>query len=75
VTQRSIEMVIGRLSTDEEFRQRFIDDPHAVLAELLEFGTHLTQVEIAALIATDATIWDRVADHIDPRLQKASLKS
>lgn len=75
MTQRSIEMVIGRLSTDEEFRQRFIDDPHAVLAELLDNGTHLTHVEIAALIATDATLWERVADDIDPRLQKASLKS
>jgi hypothetical protein len=74
VTQRSIEMVIGRLSTDEEFRQRFMDDPHLVLAELLEMGTHLTHVEIAALVATDSTLWERVADAIDPRLQKASLK-
>jgi len=74
VTQRSIEMVIGRLTTDEEFRQRFMDDPHLVLVELLELGTHLTHVEIAALIATDPTLWERVADAIDPRLQKASLK-
>jgi hypothetical protein len=74
VTQRSIEMVIGRLSTDEAFRQRFMDDPHLVLVELLETGTHLTHVEIAALIATDPTLWERVADAIDPRLQKASLK-
>ena len=74
MTQRSIEMVIGRLSTDEEFRQRFIEDPHLVLVELLEMGTHLTQVEIAALVATDRALWERVADAIDPRLQKASLK-
>lgn len=75
MTQRSIEMVIGRLSTDEEFRRRFMDDPHLVLVELLEMGTHLTPVEIAALVATDTALWERVADAIDPRLQKASLKT
>jgi hypothetical protein len=75
VTQRSIEMVIGRLSTDEEFRRRFSSDPHQVLGELLECGTHLTHVEIAALIAIDSMLWERVAEHIDPRLQKASLKT
>jgi hypothetical protein len=74
VTQRSIEMVIGRLTTDEEFRRRFSEDPHQVLGELLEWGTHLTPVEMAALIATDLTLWERIAEFIDPRLQKANLK-
>ena len=70
MTQRSIEMVIGRLSTDEEFRTKFLNDPRQALAELLELGTHLNDVEMAALMATDLTLWDRVADAIDPRLQK-----
>jgi hypothetical protein len=74
VTQRNIELVIGRLSTDEEFRQRFGADPRGTLAELLERGTHLTPVEIGALVATDSTLWERVAEQIDPRLQKASFK-
>jgi len=74
VTQRSIELVIGRLTTDEEFRRRFSEDPHEVLAELLAWGTHLTPVEMAALVATDLTLWDRIAERIDPRLQKADLK-
>ena len=75
LTQRSIEMVIGRLVTDEEFRQTFLSDPHLALSELLERGTHLTLAEIAALVATDAALWGRVAEQIDPRLQKASLKA
>ncbi len=75
MTQRSIEMVIGRLVTDEEFRQTFLDDPHQALGDLLERGTHLTQAEISALIATDSSLWSRVADEVDPRLQKASLKA
>jgi len=75
VTQRSIEIVIGRLVTDEEFRETFLSDPHKALGDLLERGTHLTQAEIAALVATDSALWLRVADQIDQRLQKASLKA
>jgi hypothetical protein len=75
VTQRSIEMVIGRLLTDEEFRDTFLSNPHRALSELLERGTQLTHAEIAALVGIDAGLWGRVADEIDPRLQKASLKS
>jgi hypothetical protein len=74
VTQRSIEMVIGRLVTDEEFRQTFMDDPVSALVGLLEQGTHLTRAEITALVATDSELWNRVAEQIDQRLQKASLK-
>ena len=73
MTQRSIEIIIGRLLTDEDFRRSFSTDPHHALVELLERGTHLTQAEIAALVAMDSTLWERVADQIDPRLQKASL--
>lgn len=75
VTQRSIEMVIGRLVTDEEFRQTFLNDPHQALADLLERGTHLTPAEVAALVATDSELWAMVADRIDERLQKVSLKT
>ena len=75
MTQRCIEMVIGRLVTDEEFRDTFLSDPHQALGELLERGTHLTHAEIAALIATEPTLWERIAEQVDQRLQKASLKS
>jgi len=75
VTQRSIEMVIGRLVTDEEFRETFANDPHQALVDLLERGMHLTVTEIAALVATDSALWAMVAEQIDPRLQKVSMKS
>ena len=75
MTQRCIEIVVGRLVTDEEFRQTFLCDPHRALSELLERGAHLSHAEIvAALIATDRSLWDRIAEDVDPRLQKVSLK-
>jgi hypothetical protein len=69
-----LEKVIGRLMTDEEFRRTFVNDPHRAMSELFERGMHLTHAEIAALIAIDPSIWERVAGEIDPRLQKASWK-
>ena len=74
MTQRNVEIVIGRLVTDEQFRRMFQRDPHKALGDLLERGTHLSQAEIAALIATDQNLWQQVAEQIDDRLQKASLK-
>lgn len=73
MTQRSIEVVIGRLVTDEEFRQAFLDDPHQALGDLLALGMHLTGAEIEALVSTDSDLWTRVADQVDPRLQKCCL--
>jgi hypothetical protein len=75
VTQRSIEIVIGRLLTDEDFRETFLSNPHAALGELLDRGTQLSLAEIAALVGIDSALWVSVAEQIDPRLQKASLKA
>ena len=73
MTQLSIEMVIGRLVTDEEFRRAFRADPHAAIDSLLKSGMHLTRSEIAALMAMDPDVWGRVSDLVDARLQKADL--
>jgi hypothetical protein len=73
--QRSIEILIGRLITDEDFRRAFQDDPRGTLEVAGEWGLALSPLEIRALLSTDQTLWDRVADQIDDRLQKASLRN
>lgn len=75
MTQRSVEIVVGRLVTDEEFRDTFRIDPHHALAQLLERGMHLTPAEIGALMAMPSDFWTLLAEQVDPRLQKANLKS
>ena len=72
--QRSIEVLIGRLVTDEAFRSAFRRDACATLIEFAESGYDLTALEIAALRATPSKVWERVAQQIDPRLQKASFR-
>jgi hypothetical protein len=74
VAQRAIELLIGRLVTDEQFRREFLDSPEATLLSLCDLGLELSKTEIAALLNTDPTVWDRFAGRIDARLQKASLK-
>jgi len=68
-------MLIGRLITDEQFRSEFLSNPEAMLITLCDRGLELSRTEIAALVNTDPAIWTRIADAIDPRLQKASLKN
>ena len=75
MSQRSIEIVIGRLLTDEEFRESFITDPERALTDLLEAGTQLTRSEMNALMSMEPNLWISSAKRIDHRLQKASLKA
>ena len=73
MAQRSVELVIGRLVTDETFRMTFIANPTLALTTVVRSGYELTALEVAALISTDISVWAQAAEQIDPRLQKVSL--
>jgi len=65
VTQRWIEIVIGKLVTDKDLRRKFLGAPRETLLALIDQGTHLTSSEIAALVAMDSELWERTAREID----------
>ena len=73
VAQRNVEIVIGRLITDEAFRSAFRENPIGTLTRFTEAGYELTALEISALRTTHAGVWARAAEAVDPRLQKAAL--
>jgi DNA-binding NarL/FixJ family response regulator len=75
VTLRGVQAVIGKLMTDEDFRQRFEARGGDCLAGLGERGVRLNQMEIAALVETDPRLWSRMARLIDRRLQKVNVTS
>jgi hypothetical protein len=75
VAQRMVEMLIGRLITDEQLRTEFLDDPEGTLRGLCELGLDLSPTEIDALVNTDRALWQMAADLVDSRVQKASLKN
>ena len=69
---RNVELLIGRLATDPEFRRRFTAQPlEALRGEALE----LTGVEIAAIAATDPDAVAAFAESLDARLRRAPLAS
>jgi hypothetical protein len=73
MTQRSVEVLIGRLATDEPLRRRFATDAEDVLRLLAAEGFQFSAVEAAALVRLQPGALDLFAGALDPRLQKASL--
>lgn len=75
MAQRIVELVIGRLIADEQFRTDFLNDPAGTLEALHSRGFELTRIEMAALIDTAPDVWLCAAAGLDQRLQKASLSN
>jgi hypothetical protein len=73
MSHRGVEIVLGRLATDEAMRQRFHSSPAQALRELIAMGLELSSVELAALQSLDPSAVHRFAQALDPRLQKAVL--
>jgi hypothetical protein len=71
---RTVQAIVGRLVTDEEYRLTFLLDPMGTLTMLRDRGVELTSAEIEALVRTDPTLWSDAARRIDPGLQRSSLR-
>ena len=70
MSQWGVQLVIGRLITDEEFRRRFTERGSDYLVGLCERGVDLDEAEIAALLEVDPRLWSRMATRLDRRLKK-----
>ena len=73
MAQRTVQLIIGRILTDEEFRSDFLERPVETLRSLRERGVELTNVEINALAQTDRRFWSIGAQWIDARLEGCRL--
>ena len=74
MSQKTVQLVIATLLTDEEVRLQFLDDPIGTLDEFRGQGFELTCDEIDALLETDRTLWASAAARIHPLLQRCGLR-
>ena len=73
MAQKTVQLIIGQILTDEELRSDFLERPLAMLTSLRERGFELTNSEIDALIETDRRLWRWGSQWIDSRLQRCRL--
>jgi hypothetical protein len=62
VSQRSVQLVIGRLLTDADFRRRVQQDGSAYLIRLRTHGVDLSRAEVAALLEQDPRVWSTLEE-------------
>ena len=74
MAQKTVQIIIGRILTDEELRRKFLVAPVETLSAFRESGLDLSDAEIDALTNTDRELWKSGADWIDSRLQRCCLK-
>ena len=74
MSQKTVQLLIGQLLTDEELRLRFLRHPLETLTAFREQGFELTGGELEALVQTDNRFWQAAAKRIHPRLQKCCLR-
>jgi DNA-binding CsgD family transcriptional regulator len=72
MSPRGVQLVIGKLLTDADFRQRFEAHGRESLAGLREQGIDVNDSEMAALVETDPGVWLHMARRIDRRLHQGS---
>jgi hypothetical protein len=75
MSQRNVELLIGRLLTDDELRGQFVRDPRAVIEAFKRQGWELTGGEVEALASTDTDTWAELAARIPSRLRRCSLRA
>lgn len=75
MSQRNVELFIGRLMTDLELRKRFLASPRLTLADYCEQGWELSRGEVQALLDTDVRLWFIAAAGLPSRLKRCSLRS
>lgn len=74
MSHRSVEVVVGRILTDEDVLGRFVREPERTLRQLVEQGLELSEVEIAGLAASAGCSWHALARTIDGRILRASFR-
>jgi len=75
MSQKHVELLIGRLLTDDDLRDEFTRSPFETLADYCQQGWDLSRGEIDAFIQTEVGFWNTAAAQLPSRLRRSSLQS
>jgi hypothetical protein len=75
MAQKTAQLIIGQILTDDDLRERFLHQPVETLATLRDSGFELTTSEVDALLLTDPRLWRAGPQWLDSRLQRCCLKT
>jgi hypothetical protein len=70
VTQQAVERALGKLLTDENFRERFFENPEAASWEA---GISRSPTELDALSRVSRQALDVLSEDLDKRISRPSL--
>ena len=70
MSQRAVEQILGRLLTDEEFRDRFFEEPRCAC---YASGFELTPVELQALRQIPRTPLEALSRRLDDRIRRLHI--
>ena len=74
MSQKTVQILVGKLVTDDAFRRRFEEDRAEVLTAMSAIRPELTSEEREALLMLDLSTCERFAKTLDPRIRRWSQK-
>jgi hypothetical protein len=70
MSQRSVEILLGKILTDEEFRRFFFPVRDSSFSMAASFGLELTPIERSAISTLRSQRFDFIAQTLDPRISR-----
>jgi hypothetical protein len=75
MSQKSIEQLLGRILTDEDFRRAFFPIRASSFELAAQHGFELTPVERSAIATLSRCRFDRLSRGLDPRITRSETES
>jgi hypothetical protein len=75
MSQRNVEILLGKILTDEDFRRSFFPVQASSFEVAAAYGLELTPVERSALCSLRKRRFEFIAQSLDPRIARSSVSA